>query len=80
MFPTKQYEDWGVEPPSREKHGTEADRDAAMAGPQVRHEWRQMGSRLFCIACPNEHGTEPRYIDYILQGTDENGLPILKKV
>lgn len=80
MLPTKQYEDWGVEPPTRESHGNVDDIAAALAAKQVRHEWRQQGSRLFCIACPNEHGTEGVFTNYLLQGTDAKGLPILKKV
>lgn len=80
-LPAKQYEDWGVDPPSHEPHGTEADIEAAMAAQKsVRHEWRQRGAQLFCISCPFEHATEPRFRDYLLQGTDKNGLPIMKKV
>lgn len=69
-----------MEPPSHEPHGTESDIASAMAANRVRHDWRQQGPRLFCIACPLEHATEARFTGYLLQGTDAQGLPILKKV
>lgn len=74
------YREQGVEPPTHEPHGTEAEIAEAMSGQKVRHEWRQMGSRLVCIACPLEHSTEAKFTNYLLQGTDANGLPILRKV
>jgi hypothetical protein len=79
-LPKKQYEEWGVEPPTHEPHGTPEEIASAMAAQKVRHEWRQRGAVLFCIACPFEHATEPRFVDYLLQGTDSTGLPILKRV
>ena len=74
------YEALGVAPPTVEEHGTEDDIAEKMKGQKNKHDWRQEGARLYCVACPWEHATEPRFVDYILQGTDANGLPILKKL
>ena len=73
------YQALGAAPPTSESHGTQED-IATQLGVKVRHEWRQKGAVLFCIGCPWEHATEPRFLDYLLQGTDVAGLPILKKV
>lgn len=80
QIPDKQYEDWGVDPPSHEPHGTAETIKYAMEAQKVVHEWRQRGAQLFCVACPFEHATEPKFVDYLLQGTDAAGLPILKKL
>lgn len=75
----KQLTKWGVTPPTSDIHGTEEDIQRHLQN-SVKHEWRQEGSRLFCITCPLQHATEPRFTDYLLQGTDESGKPILKKI
>lgn len=75
----KQYLQWKVAPPSREAHGTEDEIKEALSQPML-HDWRQKGAVLFCISCPWEHATEPRFINYLLQGTDDKGQPILKKL
>jgi hypothetical protein len=69
----------GVDPPSHEPHLTEEEIAEQLKTPR-KHEWRQKGSVLFCVACPWEHATEGRFTDYLLQGTDKDGSPILKKV
>lgn len=73
------YEKLGVAPPVHEEHGTEEEIANQLGVKQI-HEWRQQGARLYCVACPFEHATEPRFIDSILQGTDSSGLPIMKKL
>jgi hypothetical protein len=75
----KFYEKNGVTPPTRDFHGTQEDVAKNLAQ-SVKHDWRQRGAVLFCIACPWEHATEPRFTKHILQGTDEKGMPILKKL
>lgn len=78
----KFYLKYGVSPPTRESHGSTVDIEAALKEIQQssNHEWRQQGPRLFCVRCPLEHGTEPRFKDFILVGTDKKGLPILKRI
>ena len=41
--------------------------------------WKMQGNYLFCTKCQFQHGD---FIapEYILQGTDNKGLPILKKI
>lgn len=73
------YQANGVADPSSDVHGSEQDIQQAMSA-KVRHEWRQKGPVLFCVACPWEHATEPVFGDYILEGTADNGAPILRKV
>lgn len=73
------YEKLGIPPPSVESHGTEVEIAEQLQKP-LKHEWRQEGSRLYCVACPWQHATETRFTNYLLQGTDEAGAPILKKL
>jgi chromosome segregation and condensation protein ScpB len=75
----KYFQKLGITPPTSEAHGT-TDDISEQLGKKMKHDWRQRGSVLFCIACPYEHATEPRFTDYLLQGTDDNGAPILKKL
>ena len=74
----KFYTRHGVVPPSHELHGNMTELMANVD--KVRHDWRQRGAVLFCVACPNEHATEPRFVDFLLEGTDSNGLPVMKKI
>ena len=75
----KQYEDWGVEPPSHEPHGTEAQLAEVMAQPVKHGNWVQMGNIIECRACPNPH-SDRIGVEYLLTGTDEKGLPVLTKI
>lgn len=74
------YEELGVDSPTSEVHGTEADIESAIRSIKNKHEWRQEGARLYCVSCPWAHATEQRFLNYILMGTDNNGLPILRKL
>jgi hypothetical protein len=74
----KQYEKWGVAPPARQPHGS--DDDIAKHLQPTKHKWHQEGPVLICTSCPFPHATEPIFKDYILQGTDDQGLPMLKKL
>lgn len=73
------YQRNGVEPPEHIPHGVEEDITEKMKG-TVHGAWQQRGNRLICTKCPNHHMTDPIPIDRILTGTDNNGLPILKKL
>ena len=73
------YVKLGVPPPSHDEHGTEEDISQQL-GKKNLHEWRQKGAVLYCISCPWEHATEPRFINHILQGTDKNGMPIMRLI
>ena len=73
------YEKLGVTLPSHDEHGTELD-IANELNKKLIHDWKQRGPTLICISCPWEHATEPKFKDYLLQGTDENGIPIMKKM
>lgn len=78
-FDLQWYIDHDVAPPSHEEHLAE-EAIAEILSVKRTHDWRQRGPVLFCVACPWEHATEPRFVDYILQGTDANGDPIVKKL
>jgi len=73
------YEKLGVVPPSSDAHGTE-EQIAEQLNVKRTHQWKQRGAVLFCTSCPWEHATEPRFTDYLLQGTDDKGNPILTKI
>jgi hypothetical protein len=78
----KLYDELGIAPPSVEKHGTEADRDEAMARERSsrRCHWVQRGKYIECSEHDwGAHGL-PIRTDQILQGTDEKGHPILTEV
>lgn len=50
--------------------------------PQVQltgHQWIQQGAQIICRSCPFEHAS---YVPpgYQLYGTDERGLPLIKKL
>lgn len=46
------------------------------------HNWRQQGRMLYCTSCPSSHGfyPDPKHWVFQLQGTDDNGNPIIKKI
>jgi hypothetical protein len=80
-FSRSWYEGHKVAPPEHIPYLTDEELEAKFAEIKAKthHEWRQRGTYLFCIGCPYEHGD---YIppEYMLQGTDEKGLPELTKV
>jgi hypothetical protein len=73
------YEKLGVEPPSSVSHGVTPDDVRAQMKRLTCTNWRLMGNELLC---DTEHGTLSQIIspDYILMGTGDDGLPILKKI
>jgi hypothetical protein len=82
----EQIEDWytrnGVEKPKHDPHMTEAEiRDTfeTLRKTTVHGGWKQVGNRITCYKCPTPHGdTIPT--EYLLKGTDTNGLPTLAKI
>lgn len=72
------YERWGKNPPTHDPHGTAEDIKENMK-PLRPTKWRQEGNKLIG---DTEMGRVVQFVptDMILQGTDEKGLPILKKV
>lgn len=72
----KQYDRWGVNRPTHEEHG-EFDLDKLV--PFKAHRWWCEGDLLYA---EGNHGVVVNRIpvDYICLGTDENNLPILRKV
>lgn len=72
------YERWGKQPPTHDPHGTDKDIKENMK-PLRPTKWRQEGNKLIG---DTEMGRVVQFVptDMILQGTDEKGLPILKKV
>ncbi len=74
----EQYVSWGVPPPTTEAHGT-AETIRGNLKPLKTRNWRMKGNMLIADTDEGELAqTIPT--DYICTGTDENGLPILKKV
>lgn len=83
----KEPENWfdrhGVDRPSHDPHLTEEElekRFDEIKANTTHGAWKQMGNRLTCNKCNPPHTSEPIPVDYLLQGTDENGLPILTKL
>lgn len=72
------YQRWGAEPPSHDEHGTIEDIRQKMERVRV-HKWRLEGNELIG---ESDAGPVRQTIptDYILTGTDKEGLPILKKI
>ncbi len=72
------FKNWGQPLPAREAHGTEDDIRANMK-PLQPFNWRLKGNQLIA---DTEVGELSQTIptDYILTGTDEQGLPVFKKV
>ena len=72
------YRKHGKEPPKHFEHGSEEDIKANMV-PLKPKEWRMEGNLLIA---ETEHGVHAQTIptDYILAGTDNDGLPIFRKV
>lgn len=76
------YERHGVKPPEHIPHFS--DEDLAKRMDEIRTgtkhgDWRQEGSKITCYRCPYNH-SDSIPVDYLLMGTDKNGLPILKKI
>lgn len=76
------YDRNGVERPEHIPFMTEEEMErkfAEIRANTVHGDWKQEGNRLTCNKCNPKHSdTIPT--DYLLQGTDERGLPILKKL
>ena len=72
------YQRWGAEAPSHDEHGTIEDILERMEHASVT-EWRMEGNELHA---QTNHGPVVQTIptDYILFGTDAEGLPVFKKV
>jgi len=72
------YRKHGKEPPKVFKHGTEEEIRASMVELKPK-EWKLQGNMLIA---ETDYGTHAQIIpsDVILVGTDENSLPIFKKV
>lgn len=76
------YKYHGVEPPEHIPHISDEEREAKFAEirASTKHgNWKQMGNYIWCTNCPNQHGDKIPP-EYLLQGTDEKGLPILTKI
>lgn len=72
------YEELGLTPPESIKHLTE-DELRDMLKVKSSHRWSQRGNILHCTCEIGSHSTRIP-TNQILQGTDEKGLPILKKI
>lgn len=77
------YERHGVAEPEHIPHGLTDDELEAkfkeIRENTVHGGWKQQGTYIWCTACPQQHGDNIP-VDYLLQGTDDKGLPILKKL
>ena len=74
----KQFARWGKNPPTIDKHGTEADIQNNMKK-LMPNSWRMEGNQLIGMTDVGEL-RQTISTDYILEGTDEAGLPKFKKV
>lgn len=75
---SKEYEKWNVTPPTSQPHGTDDERLSAMQELKP-NSWRMEGNKL--IGQTN-WGQLVQYVptDYLLKGTDAQGLPIFEKI
>jgi hypothetical protein len=77
------YDRNGVARPQHDAHLTEDEIQKAfdkLRAETVHGNWIQVGNRLTCQKCNPPHTSEPIPTNYLLQGTDDKGLPILKKL
>lgn len=74
----RQYIKWGVAPPEHQAHGTPEEIRANLKAAECTN-WRLDGNKL---TADTNFGTLVQYIDpsYVCDGTDNNGLPILRKI
>lgn len=75
------FKNWNVPLPTRDPHGTDSPESPIsdrLEKLQLRN-WRLKGNKLIADSPVGEfaHIIPP---DYIMTGTDSNGLPILKKI
>lgn len=80
-------QDWytrhGVDKPEHIPFMTEEELEEQFAKirAKTKHgKWTQMGNRLTCNNCIPPHTSEPIPVNYLLQGTDDKGMPILTKL
>lgn len=74
----EQFRNWGVPLPTRQAHGSDAEIRSNLR--QLRPtQWRMAGNRLIG---QTEFGELSCFVptNVILTGTDEDGLPIFKKI
>lgn len=79
----KQFDRWGVARPTHLPHGV-VDTPEHPLGEQLTRlkcrNWRLQGNKLIC---DTDQGTLVQFLpstEYICQGTDGNGMPILTKI
>lgn len=72
------YQRWGVEAPSHDEHGTIEEIRERMVRASA-SQWHMEGNELVALT---NHGVIRQRIstDYILEGTDKQGLPVFRKV
>jgi len=77
----KWYRYKGVVPPKRQSHGVSEDNIESIikSNNDHTHKWFQKGPYVYCTAGPNEHGKNVG-VYRRLQGTAEDGTPILVKI
>lgn len=75
------FKNWGVSLPSRDPHGTDSSANPISSNLQKAEfkNWRLKGNKL---TADTQFGEYSYLIppNYILEGTDDNGLPILTKI
>jgi hypothetical protein len=75
----KEFAQWGVAPPSHEQHGVTPDNIRDMLEPAQVTRWWLEGNEL---CAESQHGFFRQTIptNMILTGTDDQGLPVFKKI
>jgi hypothetical protein len=74
----KWFERNGLQKPEHIPHGKQADLEARLV-PATVSSWRLEGNQLIAETNYGPH-VQTIPTDYILVGTDENNLPVLKKI
>ena len=76
------YEKLGLEPPEHIPFLTDEELEKEFAKIRkntVHGDWKQQGNMITCYKCLTPHGdTIPT--NFILEGTDKNGMPMLRKI
>jgi hypothetical protein len=75
----KLYSENGVAKPTHIPHGGTLEEIAINQKIEVVHNWKQRGNELYCVCDMGHHGS---FIPttHIFTGTDDKGLPMLKKI
>jgi hypothetical protein len=79
------YIDLGATPPERNPSGVAGDDNAGVsaimnAAGRHKHEWKAYGNYIECTKGDHIHGHPYDHVNNVLEGTDQYGDPIFRKL